>query len=191
MTSNRIVSATGDEAALAEGEEGARQASSRRSARAARPQTLPRFSAEHDSLYTPALGKRLVALVLRGNFRETAASACGVRRDTVHEWLRRGARGEEPFAELVRQIDAADGQAEANLLAKITDAADVDWKSAAWVLERTRKTRYAAESRLTVAADPTAHLSRAQVAAELRRRAAELEAEDDVPELPPGGSHEQ
>jgi hypothetical protein len=43
----------------------------------------------------------MVEQIRRGVVVETAAEAAGIRQATFHDWMARGGRGEEPFAEFV------------------------------------------------------------------------------------------
>lgn len=85
---------------------------------------------------TPETHQRIVSYVRAGNFRVTAAAAAGISPVTLRDWLRRGARGEEPFVQFREDVDAAEAQAEARDVALISRAAEHDWKAAAWRLER-------------------------------------------------------
>lgn len=100
---------------------------------------------------TPELQTRIVNFLRTGAYVETAAAAAGVSKQTLYDWLKRGARvgrdelGEvtpkdHPDADYARFLDAVEvAQAEADVgdLAIIRKAAqDGYWAAAAWRLER-------------------------------------------------------
>lgn len=84
----------------------------------------------------PELAQRIVTYIKAGSYIETAAAAAGVNKSTLHRWLKRGAEGEEPFAEFSDAVEAALAEAELRDLARIDRAADTQWQAAAWKLER-------------------------------------------------------
>ncbi len=91
---------------------------------------------------TPEVGAKICALLQRGNFRETACAAAGVDARTMRNWLKRGAKGEEPFREFADALDLAEGEAEDALIVRINNGALDDWKAAAWLLERRGSKRW-------------------------------------------------
>lgn len=95
------------------------------------------------TILTDSLQEKIVALVLRGAYIETACGASGVPRQLMYEWLRKGQAGVEPFAKFYLAITEARDQAEFNALNCITTAAVAgDWKAAAWYLEKAQGKRY-------------------------------------------------
>lgn len=97
---------------------------------------------------TPDLHARIVSYVRAGNFRSTAAAAAGISPVTLRDWLRRGARGEQPFQQFREDVDQAEAQAEARDAALISKAAEHDWKAAAWRLERRAHRRWGRKDQL-------------------------------------------
>ncbi|MBK8173172.1 MAG: hypothetical protein IPK60_22955 [Sandaracinaceae bacterium] len=91
---------------------------------------------------TPELQARVVANVLRGAYIETACGAAGILRQSMYEWLRKGQAGVEPYAEFYEAVTAARDQAELSALNSITEAAQSDWRAAAWYLEKAHGKRY-------------------------------------------------
>lgn len=94
---------------------------------------------------TPEIHKRIVLLVRRGNFRETAAAAAGVDSKTFRNWLRMGARGRDPYKKFSEDVDQAEADAEAKDIAKLK--ASKDWKATAWRLERRHQDRWGGKQR--------------------------------------------
>lgn len=96
------------------------------------------------SKLTPERHKRIVELIEAGNYPETAAGACGVNRATYYVWMAKGreaksGRYKDFHDDVVRAREAA----EADLVAMVKLAAVEDWRAASWMLERTRKGKYA------------------------------------------------
>jgi len=86
---------------------------------------------------TPDLQARIVAFLGAGAYVETAAAAAGVSKQTLYNWLSRGADGEEPFEAFLDAVEKAQGEADIRDLKTIRDAANGGvWQAAAWRLER-------------------------------------------------------
>lgn len=86
--------------------------------------------------WNASLQQRIVTYILAGSYIETAAKAADVHKDTLYDWLQRGARGEEPYAGFSDAVEKALAEAEIRDLARIDKAADAHWQAAAWKLER-------------------------------------------------------
>lgn len=92
---------------------------------------------------TPELQDKLCRLIRAGNFAETAAAACGINRDTLREWVKRGAReGAGRYHDLAVAVDEASSIAESRAIALIAKAAESQWQAAAWFLERKHSDRW-------------------------------------------------
>lgn len=85
---------------------------------------------------TPEVGEKIIELLKRGNFRETACAAAGVHPKTLREWMRRGRDGEEPYAEFSERMDAAESAGEARHVRVIEEAGEKDWRASAFILAR-------------------------------------------------------
>lgn len=99
---------------------------------------------------TPEVHERMVSYVRAGNYLETAAAACGVSRYVVRDWLRRGAKGEEPFGAFAAAMHEAKALAEIRDVAIIGKAAEKVWQAAAWRRERMQPEKYGQQMRLHV-----------------------------------------
>lgn len=101
-------------------------------------------------LLTPDVHANIIANLRAGNYVEHAASAAGVAKSTVYDWLRKGENavakqdagetltdGEETYAEFVLAVEEARAYAISNSLELIREAAPKNWQAAAWYLERT------------------------------------------------------
>lgn len=97
--------------------------------------------------YSPHLHRRIVLALRQGAYVETAAAAAGINKTTLYDWLKRGARGEEPFATFSADIEAAQADAELRDVKLVGEAAKTDWRAAAWRLERKFPKRYGLQSR--------------------------------------------
>lgn len=86
---------------------------------------------------TPEVQTTIVNALAAGTYLETAAAAAGINQDTLHRWLRNGARADgglqKGFSEAVKKALAS---AEVRNLATITLASASQWQAAAWILER-------------------------------------------------------
>lgn len=109
-----------------------------------------------DAKLTPAVATKLVELVTRGNYRQTACAVVGIEPITLRRWLERGEKGEEPYADLLRRFKACEAAAEAKMLATVVSAAECgDVKAATWYLARKHPERWSEKKELTLAAKPT------------------------------------
>lgn len=86
--------------------------------------------------------KKICDALKVGHSFAAAANAGGIDETTLHDWRRRGAAGEEPFAQFSQRVDAASQEAEDRavkvLLSAMTGedmklAADTAWK---WLARR-------------------------------------------------------
>jgi hypothetical protein len=85
----------------------------------------------------PEILARICDALRAGNYRETAAAYAGVRKSTLYDWLRRGAKAPRGiYRELHDAVEKALADSEARDVALIGKAADRDWQAAAWRLER-------------------------------------------------------
>jgi len=92
--------------------------------------------AAHSKL-TPAVFDRIVEATRMGLKFNDVASYAGVCLTTLGNWRRDGTRQTEgAAARLVAAMSEAEGEAAAEALQRIRSAADLDWRAAAWILER-------------------------------------------------------
>jgi len=86
---------------------------------------------------TPELTIEIVRLIEMGCYYDTAAAACGISRDTMHRWMRDGARCKTPelkvFSDACKRADA---RAQAAAVERIRKAGADVWQADAWFLER-------------------------------------------------------
>lgn len=100
---------------------------------------------------TDALRDELVKLIQAGNYIETAAAAVGIHKDSLYEWLKRGAREKKgPYREFSDAVQKAMGFAESRDVLLIAKAAASQWQAAAWRLERKYPARWGRKDRMEV-----------------------------------------
>jgi transposase-like protein len=88
---------------------------------------------------TPEISDRIVALVRRGSYRETACAAVGVSSRTLRRWLQRARDGgphSQRYKRFAEAVDRAEAEAESIAAAAIIQAGKEDWRALAWILER-------------------------------------------------------
>jgi transposase len=93
----------------------------------------------------PEISHRIVNLVRAGNYRETAAAAAGINPKTLRNWLHRGSKGGKSnaaYAQFSADLDTAEAEAELRDNKRINDAAEKDWRAAAWRLARKNPDRW-------------------------------------------------
>ncbi len=99
---------------------------------------------------TSEIQAKIVDAIKAGNYIETAAAYAGIHKSTLYDWLKRGerekqrvagtkkkiAKKEEAFVIFSDAVEKALADAEVRDVMLIAKAAQVDWKAAAWRLER-------------------------------------------------------
>ena len=94
---------------------------------------------------------RIEALLIAlgtGCTREAAAGHAGIHRTTLYRWL-------ENDPGLRARVEKAEADVEVRLAAQIVQAAPVDWRAAAWLLERRRPASYGRAQAAAAADTPT------------------------------------
>ena len=87
--------------------------------------------------------ERILDALQKGVPRHTAATVAGIDRTTFWRWL-------ADDASLRSDVEQAEAAGELALLENINEAAKVDWRAAAWWLERRRPEDYGRHDRLAV-----------------------------------------
>ncbi|WP_080840023.1 hypothetical protein [Cohnella massiliensis] len=99
---------------------------------------------------TPEVQQKIVEAIKMGNYIETAAAYAGISKNTLYDWMKRGAREkdriagtnrkpkatEAPFVAFSDAIEKAMADAEVRDVLIIANAAKENWQAAAWRLER-------------------------------------------------------
>src|SRR5688572_1942763 len=89
--------------------------------------------------------KRIVDAIGKGLSRTAAAAKGGISRAALMDYLARGRDGEQPFADFLDRVKAAEAKAEEDMVACVRTAAlePRHWQAAAWWLERSRPADWA------------------------------------------------
>lgn len=112
----------------------------------------------------PEINEELIEKITRvikaGNYVETAAALNGVCKKTLYNWFRKGQKGNTLYSKLVHAVQQAISESEVrdvNVIdkeargrdaeydksgKKIREAVTVNWKAAAWRLERKHPERW-------------------------------------------------
>ena len=85
---------------------------------------------------TPSVSKTICDMVRRGNYFTIAAKAAGISTDALNQWRKRGADGEQPYADFAAALEQAELDCESILVEKWHDAAPNDWRAARDLLAR-------------------------------------------------------
>jgi len=93
---------------------------------------------------TPLIQEEVCKALKAGMYMETAAAYAGIDKDTLYDWLKKGARGESPeHAKFSDAVKRAVAEAELTDLLMIKKAAsEGTWQAAAWRLERRFRERW-------------------------------------------------
>ena len=97
------------------------------------------------STLTPEVQAKIVEAVKAGNYKHVAAAYAGVPRGTFFQWMDRGRRQKTGrYKDFYDAITEAEAIAESNNVVTIALASKNDWKASAWLLERSKRTRWGA-----------------------------------------------
>ena len=88
------------------------------------------------SAFNQQRADRLVTMLRAGNTVVAACRAVGIADQTFRHWMRRGLRGDEPYASWRSRVDSARGEAEVRHVSQIAAAAAEDWRAATWMIDR-------------------------------------------------------
>lgn len=106
---------------------------------------------------TPELQETLCGAIQEGNYIETACAFAGVSRQTVRNWMKRGARQSRgQYRDFLDALKKAHAIAEAKNVRVISVAAKDQWYAAAWMLERRYPKRWGKNDK--VRSEVTGHL---------------------------------
>jgi transposase len=109
----------------------------------------------------PEVMGEFLKAIRAGNYIETAAAYAGLSKQSVYDWMKKGARKESPeFIGFLDAVKKAQAQNEARDIALISKAAEKQWQAAAWKLERMFPARWGQRIRVTVDQEQHAFLER-------------------------------
>ncbi len=104
------------------------------------------------SKFTEEARRKILWALRLGNYRIAAAEYAGVADRTLCTWLAKGRDEEEGlYADFYRDVLEAERAAEVRALGVIQQAAQRDWKAAAWFLERKFPDRYCTRAAIFIA----------------------------------------
>lgn len=105
------------------------------------------------SRFTDDVKKKILWALKIGNYRKVAAEYAGISDRTLISWLSRGRDQMEgdPYHEFYLAVLEAEQTAEVRALGIIQQAAQKDWKAAAWYLERKFPERYCTRAAVFIA----------------------------------------
>jgi hypothetical protein len=109
------------------------------------------WSGKNPKKFDPETAMKIVTYVSGGNFLQVAASAAGINRKTLYNWMQAGnnSKHQHSTPELCawkRALDEAQAFAEARAVAGILTAGSMQWQAFAWYLERSRPERWRAKT---------------------------------------------
>lgn len=99
------------------------------------------------TLCTPETIAEVCKWLASGCYVETACNLAGICKDSHYAWLKRAARGEQPFVDYSYAIQRAENQAEARAVALIQKAGEEDPRNLQWWLARRHSKRWADTSK--------------------------------------------
>jgi hypothetical protein len=114
-----------------------------------------------------------------------ACQFAGIQLSTYYTWRRRAHAGEEPYATFVRGVSQAQGEFVARNLEAIHAHTAIDWKAAAWLLERSYPEEYAMRTFIEEE-PPLLRDLKELISAGL---VTVLEIRKEIPDLPPDQMH--
>jgi transposase len=98
---------------------------------------------------TPELHQRIITFLGSGAYLETAAAAAGCSKQSLYDWMKRGAREKEGIhRDFLDAVEKAQATAEIRDVALIAKAAERNWQAAAWRLERRAAIRWGRQDRM-------------------------------------------
>jgi hypothetical protein len=99
---------------------------------------------------TPEVQEAVCEAIRNGATYQAASEAAGIAYATFNEWRKDARLKYVKFSEAVTRANA---DAQLDLLAKIGNQADKDWRAAAWILERRFKNDFGAAVDVTTGGD--------------------------------------
>lgn len=93
--------------------------------------------------------EKIIAAMRAGAYIETAAALAGIHRDSLYEWLKRGAASPaSEYGKFAQAVEKALAESELRDLTNIMAAAQTQWQASAWRLERRYPERYSLRTRV-------------------------------------------
>jgi transposase len=99
---------------------------------------------------TPECQAAIIAALRVGAPIYVAAMHGGIGKSAFNNWMERGRKGDEKYAEFLAAIEKAQADAIIHKLSKIHRASDDEWTAAAWWLERKYPEEFGRRDRLAM-----------------------------------------
>lgn len=126
---------------------------------------------------TPEVERAVCSALRGGNYRETAAQAAGIHRNTLRNWITRGEQEEEPYASFLYAVEKAEAAGERKLLREIRKGCD-GWQARSWILERRWPARWSGRVRVTVSDHVDQLTAKLKADPELHRKVVDVLADE-------------
>ena len=110
----------------------------------------PRMPRQPKTKLAPELQEKILLHLRLGAYVETAAACAGIHKDTFYEWMKKGARGQQPYVAFAEAVTRAVAESESRDLATVLKASVKYWQAAAWRLERRFPEKYGRFDRVKV-----------------------------------------
>lgn len=93
---------------------------------------------------TPELAEKFCTYCRKGMSLQGSAALCGITKQAFFEWAKRGADGEQPYADFIDSVEHARAQAEYSHVRTINKArrckaGEIDWKASQFWLQTARR----------------------------------------------------
>lgn len=106
---------------------------------------------------TPQIQTRIVEALRAGNYIETASAYAGISKQTLYNWLRKGARASSgKYKEFSDAVIQAEAEADVRDVATIAQHSKLNWQASAWRLERKRPDLWGKKERVELSGDSSA-----------------------------------
>jgi transposase len=115
----------------------------------AESKTKPKRKSGRPTKLTKDAQDKIIAAMRAGAYIETAAALAGIHKDSLYEWLKRGAaQPKSEFGKFAQAVEKALAESELRDLTNILAASQTQWQASAWRLERRYPERYSLRTRV-------------------------------------------
>lgn len=137
---------------------------------------------------TPEVERAILGALRGGNYRETAAQAAGIHRNTLRNWIKAGEAGDPDFVEFLCAVEKAEAYGERKLLRHIRAGCD-GWQSKAWIMERRWPGRWSGRVRVTVSDHVDQLTAKLKADPELHRKVVDVLAAEEPGSVGASSAH--
>jgi hypothetical protein len=96
------------------------------------------------------LKEQLLSMARAGVPIKIAVEGAGISRAQFYVWLKKGADGEEPYAEFLADLRTAQATARAQMVLQIRKHGAKYWQAPAWILEHTDQENFGIKNQVKV-----------------------------------------